>query len=661
MGRASGDRARCACTKKNGRLGRHARTAANGRDTMKVAESDNECNGTGEDEHSLDALDGRPADAGELPREAEARAPIGTAEARGEPCEAEHDGGRPPGEEDKRASSPRPSKGAEAQGKARGRKRSQPRAPDTPPGDWRSALVYRNTRDGRKLCRAPANAITILTHDASWTDVLAWDEFISAIVCTRAPPWHPDDDDGAPLAPWGESDITKLQAWLVRRYVLELSPTQCYQAAELVARKRQIHPIRDWLRGLRWDGERRLDTWLIRHLGAPDTEYVRLVSRWFLVSAVARVMVPGEKVDTMLILEGLQGIKKSTALRILFGKGWFTDASIDWGNKDRFEVLRGRWCVEMAELDGIHKADISRVKAFLATQEDYYRRPYAKAATAAPRQCVFAGTVNPNALGTYLRDDENRRFWPVRCTHEADLGALAAERELLFAEAMAVYEDPDLASRRWWPETAEEKALCAAEAEARRHGDAWQSLIDAYLDNPTRTEVTITEILKDAVKLDAPRMDHGASIRAATCLARAGWIKDGRERRNGQRETVYKRPPNPAASAETGAQLPREAEDAGAVARPWRRDPVAEAGLQPLPDGQAYAEAHYQGFAVVALPDRDIVRWLDPDEAARVATLPSYLLAKGKNGCRFALCECRPLCRNGHCENADMGKGGCTC
>ncbi|MDI3290134.1 virulence-associated E family protein [Polyangium sp. 15x6] len=474
--------------------------------------------------------------------------------------------------------------------------------------------MYTYTRDSRKIRHVTANAITILSHDESWQGVFAWDEFVAAIVCIHSPPWHPDDDDGAPLSQWTETDVTKLQAWLVRRYELELTPPQCYAAAELVAKKRRIHPIRDWLRGLRWDGEKRLETWLIRHLGAPDTQYVRLVSRWFLVSAVARAMRPGEKVDTMLILEGLQGIKKSTTLRTLFGATWFSDASIDWTSKDRFEVLRGRWCVEMAELDGIHKAEVSRVKAFLATQEDHYRRPYAKAADTAPRQCVFAGTVNPNALGTYLRDDENRRFWPVRCTHEADLGALAAERELLFAEALARYEDPDPDSRRWWPETAEEKAVCAAEAEKRRLGDAWQGFVDDYLEKPTREAVTISEILEHAVKLDASRMDHGASVRAATCLARAGWIRDGRERRDGRRETVYKRPAKNAASAEAGAQLPRE--DAGA------NDPA-----EPAP----------------ASPSRP------------VDTRP-----RGRYGCRCTItpeCSCRP-CKNGCCSNSECMPNG---
>jgi len=403
--------------------------------------------------------------------------------------------------------------------------------------DWRSNLVYTKKKT---IASVIANATTILTHDEQWQGVFAWDELLSGVVCRKKPLWHADDDDGAPLGLWCETDGTKLQNWFVRVYELKLRAADCYAAAELVSKKNKFHPIRSWIRGLGWDGVPRVETWLIRYLGAADTPYVRMVSRMWLVAAIARVMVPGSKVDTMLILEGLQGIKKSTTLRTLFGKEWFSDASIDWNSKDRFEVLRGKWCIEMAELDGIHKAEVSRVKAFLSAQVDDYRRPYAKAAESASRQCVFAGTVNPNALGTYLRDDENRRFWPVKCTKNADLGALAAEREQLWAEAMAIYDDPSVEHRRWWPETDQEKQLCADEADLRRVGDPWQGLVDEFLDS-SDDELTITDVMV-GIRLDKSRMDNGASVRIANCLKNAEWENVGRKRRSGQRETFYKRP-----------------------------------------------------------------------------------------------------------------------
>lgn len=404
-------------------------------------------------------------------------------------------------------------------------------------GDWRNKLLL--CKNG-SIKKNTANATTILTHDARWQGVLAYNEFVSAVVMQKRPAWDADDDDGASCDQLDQTNGYRLQNWFAREYYLDLTEGQCYAAALLVAKKNQFHPIRDRLLRLQWDGVKRVETWLIRHLGAPDTPYVRMVSRMWLVAAVARAMKPGEKVDTMLILEGPQGIKKSTTLRTLFGAEWFTDASIDWTNKDRFEVLRGRWGVEMAELDGINKAEVSRVKAFLSTQEDRYRRPYAKDAESVPRQCVFAGTVNPNALGTYLRDDENRRFWPVKCTKNADLKALAAERDQLWAEARLWYEQEDETFRRWWPDTDEEKQLCADEADLRRIGDAWQGLVDNFLDS-SDDELTITDVMV-GIRLDMGRMDNGASVRIANCLKNAGWENVGRKRRDGKRESFYKRP-----------------------------------------------------------------------------------------------------------------------
>jgi hypothetical protein len=161
---------------------------------------------------------------------------------------------------------------------------------------------------------------------------------------------------------------------------------------------------------LHWDGVERLDRWLSTYLGADDSDYSRAVGSRWLISAVARTFQPGAKADCCLILEGPQGIRKSTALRTIAGE-YFTDELADLGSKDAAMQTRGVWIIELSELDSLSHAEVARIKAFMSRTTDRFRPPYGMRLVESPRQCVFAGTVNH---GTYLRDETGgRRFWPI--------------------------------------------------------------------------------------------------------------------------------------------------------------------------------------------------------------------------------------------------------
>ena len=224
----------------------------------------------------------------------------------------------------------------------------------------------------------------------------------------------------------------------------------------------------------------RIETWACRYLGAEDTAFNRSVGALWLISAVARIFRPGVKADHMLVLEGPQGARKSTALKILAGEDWFTDELPDLGSKDAAMHMQGVWIIEIAELDAIGKAEVSRIKAFLTRTTDRFRPPYGRYTIEVPRQCVFAGTVNPD---TYLRDETgNRRFWPVRCG-TIDIDALARDRDQLWAEAVARFR----AGAIWWLDTPELIAAATAEQEKRYQADAWDDLIANWITHETRT------------------------------------------------------------------------------------------------------------------------------------------------------------------------------
>lgn len=112
--------------------------------------------------------------------------------------------------------------------------------------------------------------------------------------------------------------------------------------------QRTYHPIKNYFSTLKWDGVKRLDTLLIDYLGADDSKYVRAVTRKTLCAAVARVYEPGRKYDSILVLNGPQGIGKSTFFAIL-GKEWYSDSlSIaDMKDKTAAEKLQGYWILEL--------------------------------------------------------------------------------------------------------------------------------------------------------------------------------------------------------------------------------------------------------------------------------------------------------------------------
>lgn len=406
--------------------------------------------------------------------------------------------------------------------------------------------------------RNEANVITALSFDAAFTGALVLDEFAQEIVVTRALPW--DAADIVHPRPWGEADDVRCAEWL-QRHEINVPPAVVGRSVVAVARNIRVHPVRDYLTGLAWDGTPRLDAWPVTYLGAEDTRLHRAMGAMWMISAVARIMRPGCKADHMLILEGPQGIRKSTALKALASDEWFTDELAELGSKDAAQQMRGVWIIEMAELDAIGRTDVSRIKAFLTRTTDRYRPPYERYVVTVPRQCVFAGTVNPD---TYLRDETgNRRFWPVRCG-DIDLDALRRDRDQLWAEAVVRFN----AGSAWWMEDKELAVLAGVAQEARVQPDSWNVLIDRWLVSEKRQvnvgsgsydawrdeyvrrptpliDVSVEEILGQAIGLEAAKWGRSEQMRVAAVLKAKTWQRyrtNGSEKDGIPREWRYRAP-----------------------------------------------------------------------------------------------------------------------
>ncbi|WP_096703323.1 VapE domain-containing protein [Magnetospirillum sp. 15-1] len=402
--------------------------------------------------------------------------------------------------------------------------------------------------------RNEANVITALSCDAAFAGTLIFDEFRQEIIVNRPLPW--DDGSITIPRPWGEADDVRCAEWLQRRDI-NVSPKVVARSIGAVAKTIRVHPVREYLTNLKWDGIPRLEAWAITYLGAADTRLSRAFGSLWVLSAVARVMDPGAKADQVLILEGPQGAKKSTALKTLAGVEWFTDELAEIGSKDAAQQTRGVWIIEIAELDAIGRAETSRIKSFLSRSVDRYRPPYERYVIDVPRQCVFAGTVNPD---TYLRDETgNRRFWPVRCG-KIDIAALRRDRDQLWAEAMVWYAN----GVEWWIEDEETKRMAEDAQEERYQGDAWDGLIDRWLvydkervnqgygayDNwrdvevarsEPLTDLSIGEVLQNAIGIEPAKWTKSDQMRVGAYLKTRGWERY-RRRSGGGLEWRHRKP-----------------------------------------------------------------------------------------------------------------------
>jgi predicted P-loop ATPase len=365
------------------------------------------------------------------------------------------------------------------------------------------------------------NVLHALRHAAEWRDVLAFDEFAIRTIAKRSVPWG--DRTGQQ---WSDDDDIRACAWL-QQVGVPANVGVVGRAIQTIARENPVHPVREYLSALDWDRTPRLDRWLMRYLGADDSPYVRAIGSRFLISAVARVFKPGCQADQMLILEGPQGILKSSVLRVL-AEPWFSDRLSQLGSKDAAMELAGVWLVEMSELDALTKASNSSIKSFVSRRSDRFRPPYGKHVIDHPRQCVFAGTINP--VEGYLKDPTGaRRFWPVACG-DIDLESLARDRHQLWAEAVAHF----VAGTPWWLETPELQTLAKVEQEVRYGVDPWREKVVQWLAG--RNDTSVREVLNGALGISKESSSRTVRSRVATSLVSSGFVRY-RLTRPGQRRT----------------------------------------------------------------------------------------------------------------------------
>jgi putative DNA primase/helicase len=357
----------------------------------------------------------------------------------------------------------------------------EPNAPADPPPIVEAAKpAARSRRDGaaKLICNESgkpisclANAVSILRgFDPRWLGVLAYDQFSSAIVTRKSPPW------GGTVGQWTSSDDVRAADYL-NHVGIFVSSKVAAQAADIAARDSGFHPIREFLHSLKWDRTRRLDNWLSTYLGAEASAWTKAAGSRWLISGVARAMKPGCQADYLLLLVGPQGAMKSSALQILAGDGWFRDHISSITSKDSRIELQGKWLVELGELAAKRNSTHEAMKSFLTCRIDSFRPVYGTRVVDYPRQAIFSASTN--SRDSLSDETGNRRYWPVS-VGAINLEALRKDRAQLWAEAFARFQSGE----SWWLTTKELNALAEAEQDKNYSAGAYDDRILNWCSNP---------------------------------------------------------------------------------------------------------------------------------------------------------------------------------
>ena len=298
--------------------------------------------------------------------------------------------------------------------------------------DWQSKLEVNRRGDIIDNIR---NVGLIIKHDENFKNVV-YNEFTETLDIIGDVPWKQVKDG------WNDTDFANAKMYFGSKYGI-WSPTKFKDGILAIASsERPFHPVKNYLESLEWDGVERVDMLLIDYFGADDTPYTRAAIRKTLVAAVARIYKPGTKFDSILVLNGPQGVGKSTFFARL-GREWFSDSlSIsDMKDKTASEKLINSWILEISEMSGIRKTEVEVVKSFVSRQNDKFRQAYGVNVESHPRKCIIVGSTNSE--GGFLRDvTGNRRFWPVHVPgtgvkHPWDMDCV----DQIWAEAVHLYQE----------------------------------------------------------------------------------------------------------------------------------------------------------------------------------------------------------------------------
>lgn len=381
---------------------------------------------------------------------------------------------------------------------------------------WQRDFITAKGRDGNDYLPSRVyNIALILEHDPAFAGRFSWDAFAGKPFI-----------DGIPYEDRHRGEIEGIleKKWVHGNVVLHHLDTAILK----VQQEHSFHPVKQYLEALAWDGLPRINSFFPAYFNTANDDYHKGAAKSLFVSSVKRIYEPGCKVQTMTILQGIQGFFKSTAWEVLFDP-WYAEVSERLDNKDFVQSLPGMWCMDFVELSAFTKADMEDVKRVLITRADHYRPSYGRTAVTRPRTCVFVGGTN----SPHFNPDQTggRRFIPVKVITKIDIERLREDRDQLWAEARILATD----AGNWW-----DIPYAEEHQERIRIADSWEEPISRWLegqhpggyyaekkgynmDGDRPANFTTTDVMEEALKLEIGRHGRAEQTRVGKILHRFGY------------------------------------------------------------------------------------------------------------------------------------------